>query len=296
MPERDGYLPGVPSWVDTSQPDPEAAVAFYSGLFGWDFEDTMPPDSPGKYFIARLRGGDVAGVGSQPEGGPPTAVWNTYVLVESADEAASKVRAAGGAVVMDPFDITDAGRMAVFTDPEGAVFCVWQAKRHKGAGIVNEHGSLNFNVLNTRDAEAAKSFYGSVFGWETLDLGGGAEMWQLPGYGDFLEQGDPGLRERMAESGAPEGFEDVVASLNPIASDQPDVPAHWSVTFAVDDADATAERAAELGGQVLVPPFDAPWVRMTIITDPQGATFTASKFVPENKELGSQVDSTVRTA
>ena len=84
-----------------------------------------------------------------------------------------------------------------------------------------------------------------------------------------------------------------MAALNPIADDQGDVPAHWSVTFAVDDADATADRAAALGGQVVVPPFDAPWVRMTVITDPQGATFTASKFVPENKDLGSQVDSTV---
>ena len=145
---------------------------------------------------------------------------------------------------------------------------------------------MNFNGLNTRDPEGAKSFYGSVFGWETLGLGGGAEMWTLPGYGDFLEQSDPGIRERMAEGGAPEGFEDVVATLNPIAEDQPDVPAHWSVTFAVDDADATAKRATELGGQVVVPPFDAPWVRMTVITDPQGATFTASKFVPENKDLG----------
>ena len=71
MPERDGYIPGVPCWIDTSQPDPEAAVEFYSGLFEWEFEDVMPPDSPGKYFIARIRGGDVAAVGSQPEGGPP---------------------------------------------------------------------------------------------------------------------------------------------------------------------------------------------------------------------------------
>jgi predicted enzyme related to lactoylglutathione lyase len=295
MLERDGYLPGVPCWVDTGQPDPEAAVAFYGGLFGWDLEDVMPPGSAGKYFIARLRGGDVAAVGSQPEGAPPMAVWNTYVWVESADEAASKVKDAGGRVVTDPFDVMDAGRMAVFTDPEGAVFCVWQAKEHKGARIVNEPGSLNFNGLNTRDPEGAKSFYGSVFGWETLGLGG-AEMWTLPGYGDFLERSDPGLRKRMAESGAPEGFEDVVATLNPIAGDQPDVPAHWSVTFAVDDADATADRAAELGGQVVVPPFDAPWVRMTVITDPQGATFTASKFVPENKDLGSEADSTVKAA
>lgn len=295
MLERDGYLPGVPCWIDTSQPDPKATVAFYSGLFGWDFEDVMPPGSPGRYFIARLRGGDVAAVGSQPEGGPAMAAWNTYVWVENADEVASKVLDAGGRVVADPFDVIRAGRMAVFTDPTGAAFRVWQANEHRGARIVNEPGSLNFNGLNTRDIEGAKSFYGSVFGWEALPVGGSAEMWRLPGYGDFLEQRDPGLRERMAESGAPSGFEDVVATLNPIAEDQPDVLPHWSVTFAIDDADATAERATELGGQVVVAPFDAPWVRMTVITDPQGATFIASKFVPENQQL-AEADSSVSAA
>jgi predicted enzyme related to lactoylglutathione lyase len=296
MPERDGYIPGVPSWVDTSQPDPEAAVGFYSGLFGWDFEDVMPPGSEGKYFIARLRGGDVAAVGSIPEAAPPMAMWNTYVWVESTDETASKVGDAGGGVVMEPFDVMNAGRMAVFTDPEGAPFCVWQAKEHKGARIINEHGSLNFNALNTRNVGEAKSFYGSVFGWQTLTLDGGAEMWTLPGYGDYLERDNPDLRKQMADAGAPKGFEDVVASINPIPDDQPDTPAHWSVTFAVDDADATAAKASELGGTVIVPPFDAPWVRMTVISDPQGATFIASKFVPENKDLGSQVDAAVRGA
>jgi uncharacterized protein len=292
MLERDGYIPGVPCWVDTSQPDPQAAVEFYSGLFGWDFEDVMPPGSAGRYYIARLRGGDVAAVGSAPEGGPPMAVWNTYIWVQSADEAVSKVLDAGGRVMMDPFDVMNAGRMAACMDPEGAAFCLWQAKEHKGARIVNEPGSLNFNGLNTRNAEGAKSFYGSVFGWETLSLGGGAEMWRLPGYGDFLERSDPGLRKRMAETGAPDGFADVVATLNPITGDQPEVHAHWSLTFAVDDADATAETAANLGGRVVVPPFDAPWVRMTVITDPQGATFTASKFVPENRDLGSHANAT----
>jgi predicted enzyme related to lactoylglutathione lyase len=294
--ERDGYLPGVPCWIDTTQPDPEAAVAFYGGLFGWDFADAMPPGSPGSYFIARLRGGDVAAVGSQPERGPSTAVWNTYIWVESADETVAKVFDAGGRVVAEPFDVMEAGRMAVVTDPEGAAFCVWQAKEHKGARIVNEPGSLNFNGLNTRDPDGAKSFYGSVFGWETLGPEGGAQMWRLPGYGDFLERSDPGLLERMADAGAPAGFEDVVAALDPIPDDQPDVPAHWGVTFAVEDADATAERAAELGGKVVVPPFDAPWVRMTVIADPHGATFIASKFVPENKDLGSHVDPAVRAA
>lgn len=196
---------------------------------------------------------------------------------------------AGGRVVMDPVDVLDAGRMAVFTDPEGCAFCVWQAKQHRGARIVNQPGSLNFNSLNTRDPEGAKSFYGSVFGWERLALQGGVEMWRLPGYGDFLAHSDPELRERQAASGAaPEGFADVVATLNPIAEDRPDITAHWSVTFAVDDADATAHRAAALGGRVLVAPFDAPWVRMTVISDPHGATFTASRFVPENQGLASQ--------
>jgi hypothetical protein len=273
--------------VDTSQPDPEAAVDFYRGLFGWEFEDVMPPDSDGKYFMARLRGGDVAAVGSIPEGAPPMAMWNTYIWVDSADEAASKARAAGGGVFMEPFDVMDAGRMAVVADREGAVFSVWQAKRNKGAQIVNEPGSLNFNGLGTRDIEAAKSFYGSMFGWRTLDVGGGAEMWTLPGYGDYLERDNPDLRKLLAETGGPPGFEDVVASINPLPDDQPDTPPHWSVTFAVEDADATAARATELGGTLAVSPLDAPWVRMTIINDPQGATLIASQFVPENKDLGS---------
>jgi uncharacterized protein len=302
MPERDGYIPGVPCWVDTSQPDPESAIDFYGGLFGWEFEEIMPPSSEGKYLIARgesasssifdtsgdLRSGDVAAVRSIPEAAPPTAIWNTYFWVDSADEAASKVRAAGGDVVTEPFDFMDACRMAVFTDPEGAAFGVWEAREHKGAGLVNDPGALVFNGLNTRDAEGARSFYGSVFGWQTSAIGGGAEGWTLPSYGDWLErEHQPDLRKQMTEAGAPEGFEDVVASIIPIADDQSDTPPHWSVTFAVADADATAAKATELGGKVIVPPFDAPWstptytIRITVIGDPQGATFSASKFVAE---------------
>src|SRR4051794_17123464 len=296
MPERDGYIPGVPCWVDTSQADPDTAAAFYGGLFGWELENLMPPESGGTYYMARIRGGDVAAIASSPKGAPPNATWNTYIWVESADETASKVSDAGGTTLEEPFDVMDAGRMAVFADPEGAVFCVWQPKRHKGARIVNEAGALNFNGLNTRDVEGAKSFYGSVFGWQTLALEGGAEMWTMPGYGDYLEQDTPDLRKMVAEVGGPAGFEDVVASINPLADDQPDVPAHWSVTFGADDADAIAAKASELGGKVIVPPFDAPWVRMTVIADPGGATFTASKFVLENRDLAEQADSTAGAA
>ncbi len=281
MPERDGYVPGVPCWVDSNQPDPKAAAEFYAGLFGWEVEDVMPPESEVRYFMARIRGGDVAALGSIPSGAPPNAVWNTYIWVDDVDETASKVRDAGGTALREPFDIPSFGRMAVFADPEGAAFSVWQARGHKGARVVNEAGALNFNGLGTRDVEGAKAFYGAVFGWQTLTVGGGNEMWTLPGYGDHLEESTPGLREMVAEMGGPAGFEDVVASLNPIPDDQPDVRPHWSVTFATDDADATAAKAAELGGTIVVPPFDAPWVRMTLIADPQGATVIASQFVPE---------------
>jgi predicted enzyme related to lactoylglutathione lyase len=290
MPERDGYIPGVPCWVDTTQPDPDAAASFYGGLFGWEFEDVMPPGSELKYLMARIRGLDAAAISSAPEAGPPGAVWNTYVWVDSADETASKVRDAGGSVLFEPMDVMDAGRMAVFADPEGAAFGVWQAREMKGARIVNEHATVNFNDLNTRDPEGAKAFYGAVFGWDALGLPGGFQMWTLPGYGDHLEQGDPGLRKRLAEFGGPEGFEDVVASIVPLGDDRPDVPPHWGVTFAVDDADAVAQKATELGGNVIVPPFDAPWVRATVVADPQGATFTASKFVPENRDMAAPAD------
>ena len=285
MPERDGYIPGVPCWVDTTQPDPDAALPFYGGLFGWEFENVMPEGSDdGKYVIGRIRGGDAAAVASIPAGAPPMARWNTYVWVDSADETAAKARDAGGAVAMEPFDVMDFGRMAVLADPEGAVFCVWEAKDHKGAGVVNEHGSLNFNGLATRDLDAAKAFYGAVFGWTTL-ASAGDSMWTLPGYGDHLEESSPGLRQQMTEMGAPEGFIDVVAAITPVAEDEPDTPAHWSVTFAVDDADATAAKARQLGGEVVAGPFDAPWTRLAVIRDPQGATFIAGQFVPENKDL-----------
>ncbi|MGE5617517.1 MAG: VOC family protein [Candidatus Woesearchaeota archaeon] len=284
MPERDGYIPGVPCWVDSSQPDPEAAVSFYSRLFGWEFEDVMPPGSDGSYFIARIRGGDVAAVTAPPQAAPSTAMWNTYISAEHADDTARKVLDAGGEVLVSPFDVMEAGRMAVLADPEGAIFCAWEARRHRGAQIVNEHGAVNFNGLNTRDVAAARRFYGAVFGWETLTLDSGFEMWTLPGYGDELEREQPGRRAQTVSFGVPAEFLDVVANISPIAADRA-VPPHWDVTFGVDDTDEIAERAKALGGTVVVAPVDVPWARMTVITDPQGATFIANQFVPENRDL-----------
>ena len=146
---------------------------------------------------------------------------------------------------------------------------------------MNEHGSLNFNGLACRDVAAAERFYGAVFGWTHLPLAGGS-MWALPGYGDHLEESMPGLLEQMAGMGAPEGFVDVVAQLDPIPAGDTATHPHWRVTFAVDDVEATVATARELGGRVLQDPHDAPWVRMAVIEDPQGAVFVASQFVAEN--------------
>ena len=150
---------------------------------------------------------------------------------------------------MEPFDVMDAGRMAVFADPEGAAICVWQADQHKGARVVNEHGSLNFNGLDTRDAERAKAFYGAVFGWDGSTWPGGVRCGRCPATATTSRSRNPGLREQMAEMGAPEGSWTSSRPSCPIPDDEPDVPAHWSVTFAVDDADAAAARATELGGR-----------------------------------------------
>jgi uncharacterized protein len=285
--ERSEYPPGVPCWIDTAQPDPEAATRFYGGLFGWEFEDQMPSDAPGNYFMARLHGLDVAAIGSHPVEAPGTPVWNTYIAVASADEAATKITSAGGSTLAEPFDIFDAGRTGIFADPFGAAFSVWQTKQHFGAQLVNEAGTWNFSDLNTRDVEGAKAFYGAVFGWVAGELeGGGTEFTflRLPGYGDFLERSvQPGLRAGQEEAGAPPEFADVVAGLVKMTSDRfpDDVPPHWSVTFAVDDADATAARAEELGGALVAPPMDAGPTRITVVRDPQGAVFTASRFYPE---------------
>lgn len=285
MLERDGYPPGVPCWIDTAQPDPQAAVRFYGELLGWSLEDRMPADAPGHYYMAQLRGRDVAAIGSQPDNASGTPVWNTYICVESADDTAARVKDAGGDVLMAPFDVLDAGRMAVLADTSGAVFSVWQANKHKGAQLVNAPGTWNWSDLNTRAPEGSEAFYGAVFGWEAQTVGFGeleGTMWRLPGYAEVLEAIEPGLRRRQAQQGAPAGFEDAIGWMLPMTSDQyaADTPSHWSVTFAVEDTDEIAVRTEELGGTIMVAPFDVPPVRIAALRDPQGALFSVNTFTP----------------
>ena len=242
MPERDGYIPGVPCWIDTSQPDPEAAVAFYSGLFGWEFEDVMPPDSPGKYFIARIRGGDVAAVGLAAR--RARRRWRCGTPTSGSRAPTRRRRRcedAGGNVLMEPFDVMDAGRMAVFADPEGAVFCVWQAKEHKGAqGRQRARLAELQRPEHPRRRRPRRPSTARCSAGRRSALAAAPRCGRCPATATTSSATTPASASGWPRSAGPPGFEDVVAAINPIPDDQPDVPAHWSVTFGVDDADAIA--------------------------------------------------------
>ena len=268
---RDGYPVGVPCWIDTSQPDLEAAKQFYGGLFGWEFEEW----ESGRYLSASLHGLEVAGIGLQPDA---EATWNTYIEVDSADWATSDAIQLGATVLMPPGDIGDAGRMSIVQDPTGGVFRTWEPKQHHGAQLVNAAGSWNWSDLHTPDPSLAEPFYRALFGWDATAVQFGdvtATMWRRPGYGDALELRDPGIRERHEQAGAPEGFTDAVAWLM-----ESEGPARWHVTFSVDDAEESVERATELGAEVVVPPYDAGPVRVAQLRDPQGAEFSVSRYEP----------------
>ena len=252
MSERTSYVPGTPSWVELGGiPDIEKVVDFYGGLFGWDVPESEKAEQTGGYRQAMLRGKPVAGMMPLMQEGQPPA-WNTYVSVEDADAIAAKVRDAGGTVLAEPMDVMDLGRMAVFADTGGAVIGIWQPGTFIGAEIVNESNAVVWNELNTRDPEAARSFYGDAFGW--------------------------GFEERQFENGPYTRLkvgEDTVGGMIDITGRAPDeVPAHWLVYFAVDDVDATLARASDSGGGVALEPFDIAGVgRIAILKDPFDAVF-----------------------
>lgn len=264
MSERDGYENGVGCWTDHSSPDPAGAAEFYGALFGWDTTDQMPPEVPGQYFMATMRGKVVAAAGTQQAAEAPP-VWNTYFWVESADDAVARVREAGGTAYGEAFDVFTAGRMAVLADPAGAPFCVWQPGDNRGAELVNEPGTLAWNELSTRDPEGSKGFYSAVLGWQTTALDAGGYEYTL---------------WHPASAGEPTN-DTAIGGMMPMVGDMwpPDMPPHWMVYFAVDDAGATAQQCEELGGKVSVPVFDTPQGPVAVLNDPQGAVFSVIALV-----------------
>jgi uncharacterized protein len=257
MTTRTSYAQGTPNWVDLQATDPQAAKAFYAGLFGWEFDDQPMPQG-GAYSMAMLHGEPVAAVAPQsPEmkaAGAP-AVWNTYLAVDSVDDAAARVEKAGGQLAMAPFDVMDAGRMAFVIDPSGAPVALWQASQHIGARLVNEPGTVTWNELITTDPKAA-SFYNEVLGMTTSTMDMGTGEYTLFKVGD-----------------------DMVGGTTP--PQMPGMPNHWHVYFAVADADATAAKVTAQGGSILAEPFDTPVGRIAVARDPQGAVFSFMTPAPQ---------------
>lgn len=265
MPERTSYAHGVPSWVDLSTTDVEGAKQFYGAVFGWDAVD-VPTDQGIPYTMLSKNGKVVAGMGPLPPdqaaaGRPP--MWNSYVNVDSVDDTIAKVTEAGGSVVMPAMDVMDTGRMAFMTDPTGAAIGLWEPGTHKGAELVNEHGTLFWNELVTDDTAAAGEFYTSVFGWR-------AETAEMPN-GPYTSFWADGNVEGHAAAGMLGKTEDM------------QFPNSWSVYFAVDDVEDTLQTVKDNGGQVLMQPMDVPQVgRFAVVQDPQGAVMTVMK--PENEQ------------
>jgi uncharacterized protein len=249
MGERTSYPPGTFSWVDLNTDDPEGAKAFYGALFGWDYED-IPIGEGASYSMARIDGHSVAALGPlQGEGMPPH--WNCYVTVADADASAARAAELGATLVAEPFEVFEAGRMAAFADPQGAVLSVWQAKENIGAGLVNAPGALSWNDLISPDVEASAAFYSGLFGWEISEVeGSDGQYWSITNGGRL----NGGIMP-MPPGGHPA----------------------WNLYFACEDCDATVAQAGELGAETVMGPIDIPnGSRFAILRDPSNAVFSVA--------------------
>jgi uncharacterized protein len=264
MSERDGFPNGVPCWVECLTSDPAEIGRFYAAVFGWAIEGPGPmPDRDPAYFVARLRGRDVAGLAPLPPAsqyGEVPPVWMTQIRVDDADAIADRVRAAGGTVLAGPMDLPPVGRLVVVQDPGGAGFGAFEPTGRNGAQLVNEPGAWSMSALASPDLATAAAFYRAVFGWEAEEWGG-ITLFRLPGFVGGEPQ-QPVPRDLVAV-GIPTG----------------DGPARWDVDFWTDDADRVAAVAAERGGRVLAAPHEEAGFRRIVVADPAGATFSASQLI-----------------
>jgi uncharacterized protein len=246
------HAPGTFCWPELGTLDQEGAKKFYGTLFGWSFKDSEM--GPGEIYTIFTRDGvDVAALYTQREEerkmAPPH--WNAYVAVESADRSADKAKQLGGTVLMAPFDVMEHGRMAVIQDPTGAVFSLWEAKKHFGVGVLGEPNSLCWTELMTKDAGQASAFYTGLLPWKTEAMNSSGMEYTV------FKRGDTGVG----------GMMQIQPAMGPI-------PSHWLTYFMVDDADGKIAKAQGLGAKILVPARSVPTVgRFAILTDPQGAAF-----------------------
>jgi predicted enzyme related to lactoylglutathione lyase len=257
MPKIDKHAPGGFCWIELATTDQNAAKQFYEPLVGWSAVD-LPMGPNAFYTMFQIDGAEAAAsytLTEQEQGIPPH--WNLYIAVENVDESAKRAAELGGTLLATPFDVMDAGRMAVIQDPTGAVFCAWEAKNSPGIKITGVDGTLCWADLNTPEAAKAKPFYEGLFGWSIV-----------PGQNDtsgylHIKNGDQFI------GGVPAAHQ-----LNPNA------PPHWMPYFQVGNVDAAAAQAQKTGGAVYLAPMSLENVgRFAVLADPQGAVFSIFKGV-----------------
>jgi uncharacterized protein len=253
------HQPGNFCWTELGAKDTNAAKSFYGNLLGWTNFDVPGPGMV--YTMFQKNGKDVAGLYElMPEqvsqGFPPA--WLTYVCVESADNTTRRVQELGGTVILEPLDIPEAGRAAVYVDPQGATFGVWQPGKHIGAKIIGEEGAVCWNELATSDEKAAREFYKTLFRWDH-------EIMPNPKFEYIVFKNQ----------------EQSAGGMFQITPEMKGLPPSWFVYFAVGDCDETVQKAQSSGAKVMVPPEDIPNIgRFSILSDPQGAAFAVIKLVP----------------
>jgi predicted enzyme related to lactoylglutathione lyase len=258
MQETPEYAPGTFCWVELGTSDGEGAKKFYTELLGWSFVD-HPVGPEMIYTMLQLDGKDAAALYQMTgemtaQGIPPN--WLSYVSVTNVDESSTKATELGGTLLKEPFDVMDVGRMAVVQDPTGAVFALWQANKHKGAGVANVPGSFCWNELATTDTAKDGDFYAGLFGW-----GKDVMASETMEYTMFTNNQRP------------------AGGMFKLTPEMAGVPPHWLVYFAVDDCDARTQKATELGGSTIRPPENIPGIgRFSILRDPQGAVFAIIKL------------------
>lgn len=250
MPRIDSVPAGAPCWVELFTSDIDKSREFYGELFGWALQEAGP--GYGGYANFLKDGVLVAGCMRNDGSTGAQDWWTVYLATDDAKATIAAATANGGQVGVDAMDVLDLGTMAVVADAGGAAIGMWQPKQHKGFGIVGEPGAAAWFELHTRDYDRTVEFYRTVFSWDTHVTGDTPEFRYTT-----LGQGDEQAAGIMdASAFLPEG-----------------VPAHWSVYFEVEDADAALARIVELGGAVVMPAEDTPYGRLAVATDPTGTQF-----------------------
>ena len=254
------HEPGMFSWADLTSPDLGASRQFYTSLLGLDYEEA--PVAPGVVY-AMLKKNDRPSFAmtqmpdelKEATGG--MAIWRAYFTVENTDETVEKAKGLGASVLAGPMDVFTAGRMAVFHDPVGAEFAVWQPKDHIGAGVFSEPGALCWAELSTTDTAAAADFYSALFGWS-------ASVNKSPTGADYT---------MFSIDGRP------VGGMLAIQPEWGDMPPSWSIYIGTDDLDAALEKAKSMGANAYMDVMDVPEIgRFTMLQDPQGSHFTLMEF------------------